>query len=131
MNRWILLPLALLAAPAMGQAVYKCPGPDGRPYYQQSPCPQGARMTIQDNGSGSGAAPDELVPAASGIREGEKAMLESARVRDEASAQRAHEAALQAERAAVAREAIQAERARMAQLRAIHCARYPNSNLCR
>lgn len=88
MNRWILLPLALLAAPAMGQTIYKCPGPDSRPYYQQSPCPQGARMAIQDNGSGSGADAD------AGLRPSERQALDGIKQREETARQEATRSAV-------------------------------------
>lgn len=74
---------ALVALPAFGQAIYKCPGPDGRPYYQQSPCPQGARMAVQDNGSGSGADAD------AGLRHSERQALDGIRQREEAARQEA------------------------------------------
>ena len=83
MNRWILLPLALLALPAFGQTIYKCPGPDGKSSYQQMPCPQGSLMAVQDNGSGSGADAD------AGLRPGEQQALEEFRQRHEAAKQAA------------------------------------------
>ncbi len=74
---------ALMTLPAFGQAIYKCPAPDGKAYYQQTPCPQGARMAIQDNGSGSGADAD------AGLRPGEKQALEGIRQQEEAARQEA------------------------------------------
>lgn len=78
---------ALVALPAFGQTIYKCPCPDGTSSYQQTPCPQGSRMAVQGNGSGSGADAD------AGLRPGEKQALEEARQRHEAAK---HEAARQA-----------------------------------
>mgnify|MGYP000844107984 CR=1 FL=1 len=114
--------------PARGRLIYKCPRPDGLSYYQQTPCPQGARMTIQDNGKESGDQPrglregecewlrdyggeaseacantaQEDPPAeTSGLREGERRRLEAIRQREAAAVRRNYEQALQAERARV------------------------------
>lgn len=96
------------APTTLGQSIYKCPGPDGLSYYQQTPCPQGAPMTIQDNGKESGDQPrglreeecewlrdyggrvsavcantvqEELPAETSGLREGERRWLRAIRQR--------------------------------------------------
>ena len=104
MNRWMLLGLILTTWPALGQKVYKCPGPDGKPVYQQQRCPEGGgRMTIQDNGSSSGGTRELAAPRSSaserppstapesGLREGEKEMLRDVRQRETDDANRAAE----------------------------------------
>lgn len=102
MNRLFLLLACVLAAPAFGQKIYKCPGPDGKPIYQQQRCPEGGgRMYVQDNGSSSGGTTESAAPAASqgrplasppesGLREGEREMLRDVRQREaDEAAQRA------------------------------------------
>lgn len=63
MKTTLMIIALLITAPAMGQAVYKCPQPDGSLKYQSSRCPDGTRgrIQIQDNGVVSGPAND--VPA--------------------------------------------------------------------
>lgn len=69
MNRIaLILAIALSAAPAISQTVYKCPQPDGSIAYQKSRCPEGGRIGIQDNGSQSGDIQAAPAPASnSGI----------------------------------------------------------------
>lgn len=76
----LLIPLILLAAPAFGQTVYKCPQPDGVMKIQQTPC------TV----TGGGEAVKLNPPKASGdgLRDSERAYLQS---RDEYWNQRAVE----------------------------------------
>lgn len=83
------LALALATSSALGQKIYKCPGPDGKAIYQQKECPEGAQMSVRDNGRSSGATsePEPLqgrnAPAASdGLREGERDMLREAKRRE-------------------------------------------------
>lgn len=92
MNRIPLIMTLALSAPALGQAVYKCPQPDGKFIYQSTRCTDGTRgrVSIQDNGRESGpvnparpgreptARPDPPPPA-SGLRPGEQQMLEQIR----------------------------------------------------
>ena len=43
MNCLLMLSLALVSGPVIaGQTVHKCPGPDGKPVYQQNACSDGA-----------------------------------------------------------------------------------------
>jgi hypothetical protein len=97
-----LTALVLVAIPAMGQKIYKCPGPDGKAVYQQKQCADGEKMQVRDNGSGSSGpaeaeAPTSTAPAsaktapASGLRPGEQAMLDDVRRREEAERDRAAE----------------------------------------
>lgn len=79
----LILALSLLTLPAFGQAVYKCPQPDGSLKYQSTRCPDGTRgrIQIQDNGTVTG------VPAAdapTGLRPGEQAILNQVKQREEA-----------------------------------------------
>jgi hypothetical protein len=85
MNRWIVFGLILAAGPALGQKVYKCPGPDGKAVYQQQRCPEGERMIVRDNGSGSGADAD------SALRSGEKQALDGIRQQEAAAKQKANQ----------------------------------------
>ena len=54
----LILALSLITLPAFGQAVYKCPQPDGSLKYQSTRCPDGTRgrIQIEDNGTVSGPA---------------------------------------------------------------------------
>ena len=88
MYRKLVFGLVAAISPAFGQAIYKCHGPDSRPYYQQSPCPQGARMAIQDNGSGSGADAD------AGLRPSERQALDGIKQREETARQEATRSAV-------------------------------------
>ncbi len=76
----LLIPLLLLATPAFGQTVYKCPQADGVLKIQQTPC------TV----TGGGEAVKLNTPKASGdgLRDSERAYLQS---RDEYWNQRAAE----------------------------------------
>jgi len=60
MKTTLMIIALLITAPAMGQAVYKCPQPDGSLKYQSSRCPDGTRgrIQIQDNGTVTGPAND-------------------------------------------------------------------------
>ena len=48
-NRILTLSFILITAPALGQTVHKCPGPDGKQIYQQTQCPgeTGAELKIE------------------------------------------------------------------------------------
>lgn len=71
------------APTTLGQSIYKCPGPNKLSYYQQTPCPRGVRMVIQDNGKESGDTAQEELPAeTSGLREGEQRWLQAIRQRE-------------------------------------------------
>lgn len=95
MNRMILSLTLILVAPAFGQAVYKCPQPDGKISYQAARCATGSRMAIQDNGRGGGELRPE--PAArpasesAGLREGEQKMLEQVQQQEKETSDRAAE----------------------------------------
>ena len=43
----ILVILVLITTPAFGQMVHKCPGPDGKPVYQQKECAESAGATLK------------------------------------------------------------------------------------
>lgn len=79
MNRTILSLTLLLAAPAFGQTMYKCPNPAGVVAYQQAPCQGGEALAIKPIPTGAG----------SGLSDNAKAYLaERDRVRaEEAKAQ--------------------------------------------
>jgi hypothetical protein len=49
MTRILTLSFIFTIAPALGQTVHKCPGPDGKQIYQQTPCPgeTGAELKIE------------------------------------------------------------------------------------
>lgn len=98
MNRTILIiAIALSAAPAVGQQMYKCPDPSGVVKFQQIPCsPQGGGEAITVN------APK--ASSGDGLRESERAYmqasserLEKQRQADEVENQR--QEALRVERA--------------------------------
>lgn len=96
MNRMILSLTLILATPAFGQAVYKCPQPDGKISYQAARCASGSRMAIQDNGRSGGELRQE--PAArpasaesAGLREGEQRMLEQVQQREKETRDRSAE----------------------------------------
>jgi len=42
----ILITLIFITTPVFGQMVHKCPGPDGKPVYQQTPCPDGSGNSL-------------------------------------------------------------------------------------
>ncbi|MDG4597098.1 MAG: hypothetical protein P9F75_15660 [Candidatus Contendobacter sp.] len=80
-------PGEIATVPVQGQSIYKCPGPNELSYYQQTPCPRGARMVIQDNGKeSSDTAQKELPAETSGLREGEQRWLQAIRQREAESA---------------------------------------------
>lgn len=64
MKTILMLLMVMLTGTAMGQAVYKCPQPDGSLKYQSARCPDGTRgrIHIQDNGVVSGPANVTPVP---------------------------------------------------------------------
>lgn len=76
MNLKMLSPIffLVLAGPALGQPVYKCPGADGAIKYSQIPCP-GEAITI-----------NVQKPSGDGLRDSERAYLEE---RDKARQQTA------------------------------------------
>ena len=126
MKAWIILGLALAAGPAFGQKVYKCPGPDGKAVYQQQRCPEGERMIVRDNGSGSGGR-ETATTGAAGLRPSEKKMLEQSEQRNKAEAKAAEEKAAQQSRAAaeqqrpnVYRMLEQSEKESAATIRSLH-----------
>lgn len=49
---------ALTCAPAIGQTVYRCPGPSG-PIYQQTPCPEGQAYAVRAIPAGVGSGLSE------------------------------------------------------------------------
>ena len=43
----ILIILVFITTPVFGQMVHKCPGPDGKPVYQQKECTESAGTTLK------------------------------------------------------------------------------------
>jgi len=110
MNRIILSFTLILAAPAFGQTMYKCPDPSGVVKYQQMPCsPTGGGETITVKplaGSGTGLSDD----AKAYLAERDRVRTEEAKAQAEADkeerriAAEHHKARATEEQAAAQRE---------------------------
>lgn len=61
----LILIAAMLAAPAIGQTMYRCPDPAGVVKFQQTPCPNGQSVTVNTAPTGAG-----------GLRDSERSYLE-------------------------------------------------------
>lgn len=115
MNRMIISLTLLLATPAFGQNMYKCPNPAGVVTFQQNPCDGGEVLKVKAIPAGAG----------SGLSDNAKAYLaERDRVRAEAAKAQAdadqeerriaaehHKARATEEQAAAQRETAAAQRA--------------------
>jgi hypothetical protein len=65
MKASIIIPIILLACPALGQTIYKCPDPSGVVKFSQVPCQGSEAITINVTRSG-----------VDGLRDSERAYLE-------------------------------------------------------
>lgn len=65
MKASIIIPIILLACPAFGQTIYKCPDPSGVVKFSQVPCQGSEAITINVTKSG-----------VDGLRDSERAYLE-------------------------------------------------------
>ncbi len=99
MHRSLLISLPLLANPAFGQSMYKCPDPSGVVKFQQMPC------TLQGGGE---AVTVKAIPtgAGSGLSDDAKAYMEE---RDQYRAEQAKANAEEAQR----QEALSIERGKV------------------
>lgn len=100
MKAMVLLYLALAAAPAVGQTVYKCPSPDGAVKFSQIPC-AGEVVTVKP-----------MKPSGEGLRESEKAYLEQG----DKARQQAQPSARQARSGEVEKECMDMKR-RLAEMK--------------
>jgi hypothetical protein len=100
-----------LAAPAIGQTVYRCPGSSG-PIYQQAPCPAGQQVVVRPIPAGAGAGLSEAGRAYLTEREtywAERAAAQKAeQARQEALAVERHKANAAYEQAAAQRATARA-----------------------
>jgi hypothetical protein len=104
MHRALLISLALIATPALGQTMYKCPNAAGTVNFQQMPCtPTGGGESVEVKKIPAGAG--------SGMSDSAKAYL------DEQTAQRAERNRL-AEEEAKRQETLNVERQKAAAARA-------------
>ena len=111
MHRLLLLSLALIASPVVGQTMYKCPDPTGVVKFQQMPCsPQGGgeTVTVKPIPTGAGSGLSDNAKAYLGERDQYRA--EQAKAADEEAK---HQEALRVERDKVraAEEQAAAQRA--------------------